>query len=731
VLNLTLHEPVRQILPVLLDVSQSMTIKDRRDRSDDLKRAAIAVGRLEPDRGLSPSLPPQAAAELGTISRWDLLQKLAANAKLNLWQRLQHDSDLVFYPFGRDAAVANFPPPQGPAIVDTSTAPGFFKSISPDKPATAIGDSLRQVMQENRDRPVGGIVIITDGQNNSGSPPIEAAQAARDHNVPLFIYGVGVTAAPDLILEEIHTQKLAFVKERVEVRAKIRLQGLRNKTISAILKINGVQEDQQILAAPEEGEYEIPLHFVPEDAGVAKVEVSLAPLPEETDKDNNSGTTTVRVTDSKFHVLLIEQEPRWDFRYLLAYLQRDRRLEVQCVMINGEPDLDQGENSPFLAELPNDREGFYNSQVLILGDVNPEDLGEDRMQIIREWVEAGGGIIFLAGRNFDPTAYAGTPLEPLLPVVPDAPSLEASQSTREPFKLDLTTLGETSPYLAMSPDPDENKRIWDAFPGVRWTAPVIRAKPGADTLLVDPRPERSGRYGAPPVFATQGYGAGTCVYIGIDETYRWRSKVGEKYYSIFWGQIMQSLALQLLEGGSAHTQLRTDRPQYAVGDKVTIAGKAYLENFKPLLTPTLEGYITSTTTDADGKVTSQKQVLNLSADPDADGFRGEFVPKAPGEYSFSTVRDPEAALKFDVTESRLEKIQTALNERLLKSMADISGGHFFREEDLNRLPQLVRAKTATVESFKRIELYYSRWCLLALLFLAFTEWLLRRLSQLK
>lgn len=721
VLNFTINETVRQSLPVLVDVSQSLAVSDRRDRPDDVVRAAIATGLVAADAGLKTTLPG-GAEQLASVSRWDLLKKLATNEKLNLWVRLGRVSDLAFYPFAREASSAT-------RSQDAST---FFQSAHPDQPATAIGDSLRQVIDECRSQPAAGILLITDGQNNAGSLPLEAAQMARDQNLPLFIYGVGVTAAPDVILEEVRTQKLAFARERVEVRAKIRVQGLRDKTVSATLRVNGEEADTQTLATGDEGEYEVALHFVPQGPGNDVVQVSLAPLLEETAKDNNTASAKLRVTDEKFHVLLIEQEPRWDFRYLLAYLERDRRLDVRCVMIDGEPGLDKDADSPFLPGLPDDRGTFFNSQVLILGDVNPDDLGEERMGIIRDWVEAGGGIIFLAGQNFNPSSYAGTSLEPLLPVIPDTdPSADPRARSLEPFKLQLTVAGDASSYLQMAPDPEENQRIWEEFPGVRWTAAVSRVKPGAEALLVDPRPERSGRYGAPPVFAMQGYGAGTCVFFGTDETYRWRSKTGEKYYSILWGQIMQSLALQLLEGGSSRTQLRTDRPQYTAGDKVVISGKAYTDSFEPLLQPTLEGTLTFTTTDANGRTTEKKQPLNLSAIPETQGFRGEFLAKTPGEYTFSTQRDPETSLKFEVTEPRLEKTQTSLNERLLKAMAETSGGRFLREEDLDQLPRLLQEKSATVATFKEVKLYHSAWWLLALITPISLEWLLRRLTQLK
>jgi len=368
--------------------------------------------------------------------------------------------------------------------------------------------------------------------------------------------------------------------------------------------------------------------------------------------------------------------------------------------------------------------------VLILGDVNPDDLGEERMRIISEWVEAGGGLIFLTGSNFNPRGYAGTPLEPLLPVVPDLmmPKEVAAQRAAEPFQLQLTRLGEASPYLQMDPDPETNKRIWDEFPGVRWTAPVSRVKPGAEVLLVDSRPERMGRYGMLPVFAMQGYGSGKCVYFGTNETYRWRSRTGEKYYSILWGQIMQTLSLQLLEGASSLTQLKTDRKEYAVGDRVVIAGNAYTEGYAPLIVPTLEGTLKIEPKGEGAKAT--EQLLNLPA-TERNSFRGEFIASVAGSYSYSTARDPEGVLRFEVVNAQLEQTQTALQEKLLKAMATTAGGQFLREEDLDGLPKLISSRSAKVAIYKRVELFYSGWALTALLCLLFLEWLLRRLSRLK
>ncbi len=708
VLNLTVHDPVRQPLVVLLDGSESMKFQDRREAAEDVKRATTAAGAEVPK----------------DISRMDLLQKLAGNETLNFWPRLAGQADLLFYQFGRNATRMPFAREGKLTPADYST---FFQELKTDETSTAIGEAVRQVLQEPRPQPVGGVLLVTDGANNSGSSPIEAAQIAKEQGVPLFIYGIGVTSPRDVLVREVTTQKLAFVEERLEVKARITSQSMEEKTITASLTGNGETLAEKEITIGGDRSQEISFQFAPQKAGELKLQVVLPVQADEASKENNISTTTVRVTDSKFHVLLIEQEPRWDFRYLLDYLQRDRRLEVKCVMIDGEPGLSDSPDSPFLPGLPDTREAFFKSQVIILGDVSPEDLGVDRMQIIVEWVEAGGGLIFQSGPNFNPGSYVGTPLEALLPVVPDTTSSKefVTQRAPEPFQLQLGKLGETSPYLQMDPDPEENKRIWEEFPGVRWTAPVARVKPGAEVLLVDPRPERSGRYGMLPVFAMQGFGSGKCVYFGTDETYRWRSRTGEKYYSILWGQIMQTLALQLLEGASSLTQLKADRKQYAVGDKVVISGNAYTEGYTPLIVPTLEGTMVF---DGLGKTDDLPFELHAT---EKNTFRGEFVARIPGSYRYATTRDPAGIIKFEVVDARPEKTQPALDEPLWKAMAETSGGQFFREENLADLPDRIAAKSATVASFRKVELFHSGWFLAALITFLSLEWLMRRLTQLK
>ena len=64
VLALTVEGSIRRLLVVLVDTSASMQIRDPRLDAPEQKRAAIARGSLDPQKGMSQSLIAQRLASL-------------------------------------------------------------------------------------------------------------------------------------------------------------------------------------------------------------------------------------------------------------------------------------------------------------------------------------------------------------------------------------------------------------------------------------------------------------------------------------------------------------------------------------------------------------------------------------------------------------------------------------------------------------------------------------------
>jgi len=72
-----------------------------------------------------------------------------------------------------------------------------------------------------------------------------------------------------------------------------------------------------------------------------------------------------------------------------------------------------------------------------------------------------------------------------------------------------------------------------------------------------------------------------------------------------------------------------------------------------------------------------------------------------------------------------------MNETLLREMAAASGGAFFREEDLIKLPDTIMKKTDRVRSPLEVELWSSPLYFLLLIGIVTAEWILRKMSHLK
>lgn len=673
VLVLTLESSASQTLALLCDTSASMGIQDA-----------------------------------GTTSRLERVQSLLTNPKLDLLAQLERDYDLRPFVFGRTLSAAT----------GTNDA-DWVARLKPSGNATALGDAVRDALSAVRGQPLAGMVILTDGGNNIGSPPLDAAALARQENAPLYIHGIGSVKPKDVVVSAVVAPELAFVNDEVSVAVHLRGIGLSGRSAPVTLMLGERFIAQQSVTFSNDAEQVVTMKFTPRDKGVFDLTAAVAPLPDELVKDNNARSKRLRVLDSKIKVLLIEQSPRWEFRYLLATLQRDRRLDLKCVLFEGDPGIARGENSPFLEKFPARKEDLFAYDLILLGDVDPTQLKPDQLNNLGRFVsDFGGALVVIAGRHFMPEAYRKTVMEKLLPVELDG--AVATDTGDKPIALDLTTDGKTNPMLRLAEDELDNAVRWRSLPPVYWVCPVGRAKPGAETLLTADDKRKM------PVLATHQYGSGRVLFVGTDNTWRWRKNSGESYFTTFWSQIVQRMSLLRLLGSQKRIQISLNRQTANVGDRLTVHARVYTTEFEPVKDATVRGFYAD-------RVTGQSPVeVQLRAAPDQPGmFRGEFLPRAPGAFKFYLDRDANTAADFDVTEPRLEFADIAMNAGLLREMAAASGGRFLTDTQMPHLPEIIGRRAERIASTKEIDLWSSPLYLALLLAVVTAEWILRKLWQLK
>ncbi len=737
VLSLTVEGSVRRLLVMLMDTSSSMQIKDPRIEPADQNRAAIGRNLLDPTKGVAQAFDKSKIKEVEQIARVDLVKSVFKNERLNILPKLDKEFDLDAFAFAQGVA-----PISARKEADTNAAPKkteqkvtvdqftWVDRLSATNPATAIGDAVREVLNRKRGQPLAGVLLVTDGANNSGSQPREIAGLMKQEGVPLYIYGVGITRPRDIIVGNLFAPDVTFVKDEMTVTVRVRAQGLKGQNAEVVLKLGTQQVATKAIAFAEDGEQVVSMKFTPQTQGEFELQAFIEPRADETEARNNSSAPhRLRVIDAKIKVLLVDQSPRWEFRYLQAMLMRDRRIDLKCLLVEGDPAISRGENSPYLAQFPAKKDELFKYDLVIYGDVDPKNMAASNLENLNEFVSRfGGALVMVAGKRFSPAAYRRSIMEKMLPVEFDSSVVESSLDAvaDKPIKLELTAAGRASPMLRLSDKDDENIALWKQLPPLYWVAKVSRPKPAAEVLLVDPDPARESRFGKMPVVASQKYGLGQVMFVGTDNTWRWRKNVGDLYYTTLWGQIAQRVSLQHLLGISKRTQLNTDRQNYITGDRVTIYARLYAEGYEPVQDPSVKGIFGLQ------NGTGVKSEVTLRPIPEQPGlYRAEFVAPSAGAYQFFVERDLNVPLDFNVTEPKFELGETAMNESMLREMAALTGGAFFREEDLYKLSETISMKTERVRSPLEVELWASPLYFLLLLGVVTSEWILRKMSHLK
>jgi len=778
----------RTTLVMMADVSESMSLAEPRIETNDLKRVAIARGVIASEDGLKGDLLIRQLPDYRQVARIDVLKAALQNTNLNLLPQLEKRFDLAPFTFAQ-----NLSPAESEEVNATSKdgKDTWVDRLAAGGIATAIGGSLAEVFDTQREGTVqgnnekerlgsrlAGVLLMTDGVNNVGTDPIELMErfAGEGDKVPLYIYGVGITSPRDLAVLTLSASETVFKGDEVLVRVLIQAEGLEGEKAEVQL----IERDQDDLRAgnlgrkvasknidinpPDQQPQEIALRYTPTTDGNFDLKVRLVaeadknevgPVQntfDEVDIENNIKHHNLSVIDPEkrpISVLIVEQAPRWEFRYLMAMLDQDRNKQVKLrvVLYEGDKSIVRSDTlnprSPYLKEFP-DAESLREFDVVILGDVSPESLDKDDGQesLLKFVADYGGRVVMLAGKRYFPSQYAGTELEQMLPVVLGKDRVVSGQENYGDSEIRIvrTERGRDDPLLRLAEDDGENNKIWgdndpklannpDRLPPVFWVADVEQTKPQALELLVVDDDKKGKRFEQRPVLALHGYGAGEVMYVGTDNLWRWRKVGGDKYHVTFWNQIIERMALPRLVEFSRDFRLAVKRT-HRVGARVRVTADMFDDDLGGGGGRSLKvRYAKIGGKEAAG---GQEKELELQlSDEDNRTYRGEFRAPASGQYQLFLADYPNDPRYFSVTDSNLEKQVTAMNISMLQELAAKTGGKFFREEDLYQLDAAIPDRPRKVNTRIERELW-SSWPFFLLLLLVITcEWAIRKLSYLK
>jgi uncharacterized membrane protein len=635
----------RPVAAVLIDDSASM-------RERDMGELAREVGLLSD-------------ADRTAVTRAVLEQPLAD---------LEEDYEVLLYAFGSSLRAIG-------SMDDLVAADG----------ETRIGDALAALAAETRGRVLSQVVLVTDGRVNAGRDVPAALTSLTGRGVPVNTVGVGDPEIPrDVRISNITSPEVALAGDTVTLEVSVAARGFpgRMSSITVTDAESGIdlsQESFHLSDAEGATEQLVRVSFVPAKEGDLDLRVAVTVFPDERDPSNNVERRLLRVEPGRIKVLYIDGYPRYEYRFLKDSLLRVSNMDVQCFLVSAGPDFIQesSEGVGSLERIPNTLQFLLdNYHVIILGDVHPQDLGDDLgesdtiLQNFRDFVEAGGGFLMQAGTRYAPQEYVGTPIEDILPVlVGDAAAeKQAIHDPGAPFRPVLARPRDPHEIVSLLPDIDENLALWqgpDGLAPLTWYYPVAKARSTAEVLLSHPRSRNA--HGPHVLLATMYSPQGRTAFLATDETWRWRFLHLETYREPFWRGLIRYLALNRLRRSDYRFDLATDRASYALGERIVITARVRDEGFEPLEAESFEVSLVM----PDGT----RDTLELPREVDGV-FKGSIpaADKGPHRLWLVDAEDPSAEAKspriVTVTVPSTETDDPVLDDQILERVAARTGGRF-------------------------------------------------------
>jgi uncharacterized membrane protein len=597
------------------------------------------------------------------------------------------------------------------------------ESLAAAFPATRIGDNLRQVLEEAGTLPIGAVVLLSDGADNSGGIDLETISEIRRRRIPVHTIGFGREQLDrDIELIDVQTPARVLADSRLSAQVSFRQRGYAGGKARLTVREGGKTLASQEVTLKGDGVQQVEnIAFQAGLAGSRNLQVSVEPLNGEENVRNNALGRLVHIDGAKPRVLYIDGEPRWEFKFIRRALEEDRSVKLTTMLRTTQNKIyRQGVEDPKELEqgFPASVEELFAYQGLIIGSVEAGYFTTSQQELIRQFADRrGGGVLFLAGRSaLSDGGYPKSPLAEMLPV-----TLGERKGTflREPAYPELTPAGRDSLLCRIEDNAERNAARWSKLPFLADHQDAGTPKPGA-VVLAD---MRAGGRGQLPLLVTENYGRGRTAVLATSGTWRWQMQqdLKDQSHEMFWQQLVR----WLVAGTPGRVVATTPRPVLSDESRVTLRAEVRDRNFLPAQDATVEARIMGPE--------GEPGVVELMPDPMAPGsYIADWPAMKAGSYVAEVYASRAGAeTGWDVVMFRRENgvaegFRTTQNRELLEKLSAETGGRYYRPEEAAKLTSEISYSEAGISTRETRDLWNMPACFLLLAALKTCEWLLRR-----
>ncbi len=597
--------------------------------------------------------------------------------------------------------------------------------------STNLTFALEELMRIPAERASAAMFLLSDvAHNEPGTdPPGDVVQ--RTHSMPIYVVPIGNTnRVRDLAVQNVSAPKVAMRNDDVVIEVNLEGYELAGEKCLVELLQDGTALDFREISLDSDFVSRI-IRFERQlsEIGNQTFQIAVTPLEAEATEENNYAEFDVNVTRNELKVLLADEMPRWEYRYLTQLFRRDAKIECDELLFHPRV-IATGRRAETQA-LPTTAEQWDQYDVVILGDLSPEHFPRAAQQSLHEYsTQRGGTVIIIAGQNAMPDQYQRQPLVEWLPVTRGA--------ARSPSEVDLafqlTREGEDHAALMIGESTQQTKLAWEfvnQFAPLHDLSAWCVPKPSAHTLIAAVQRGKEPQTGEihDAFLVWQPFGRGRIIYLAGPETYRLRFLRGDQLHYRFWGQLMRWAIASEMTVGSEFIRIATEKSRYSPDETVYATVELQDAEGRPVLSEELSLQLTSRTLE---RTVPLQPVEGIPGE-----YQAEILPLPTGVYQIEprgteiepllAMGDAESQASFTVLAERpLELADTRTNRGLATQLAEVSNGLVIPPTAIGTILNLLDLEPVVTEQTQRVPLW-QRWSYLWLIVCCLgVEWSCRK-----
>ena len=560
--------------------------------------------------------------------------------------------------------------PVNPYLFNEESAPWRAGGSYQPGGLSAPGENLLNLLKQDRlsRHSLGGVVLISDGNENSGIQLIEAAKQFRNAGIPISVIGVGENTPPgDIEVHFSNSQLEVEVGDVVAFSGRVINLFNSSKSVTVQLYQGGEWLDEKKISL-EAGETKV-VEFEDEAefAGVKTYRLRVSPLSEDTNPASDVDFATVEIKKpDEYKILFLGSQLHWEFRFLKRALQEDQRFKLDSLIRTGPQsylqNLSAEDEIVPLSGLPQEASFYFKYDAIILDTRLIPLLSANVTEALRSMVTRRGAGLLGVG-----------PLK----------DLPQSLSSMLPVKVVETIIYKDKRFLELEVDP-----VFASGRGGTLFQSPGPYLPENTPVYLGTEVSRGGRTSARtrgkrhPILVVQAYGAGSSAYLGTENTWRWRteSEKGKEQHDRFWRQLLFWLA----SGGKERMDIPLQGSVQSLESEVDLDLKVRAQDFGP----ESEARVLARVEKPSGE--TAEVLLNPSITLPGL-YEGGFIPSDSGEFhvryavQYQDGELLESDAFFAVSPTGPELADTGFRESLLRDTARLTGGSYTRYRNWKKL----------------------------------------------